>query len=143
MGNIRTCGLVHKLSQYLHNAASSKLNSQPLGPTLTLTLALTLALTLTLAVTLALALTLTAGLPSQSPHSDKRSTVTQHTCSMLCSKAGSTSFTVRSTRTPPTIRKHRLPGSTFFRAPITRLEGRGGEGRGGEGRGGEGDRGND
>lgn len=44
------------------------------------------------------------------------------TCSLLVSKAGRTSFTVLSTSTPPTRRKHFLEGSTSFRVSITKLE---------------------
>lgn len=43
------------------------------------------------------------------------------TCSLLDSRAGKTSFTVLSTSTPPTKRKHFLEGSTSFRVSITKL----------------------
>lgn len=43
------------------------------------------------------------------------------TCSLLDSRAGSTSFTVLSTSTPPTRRKHFLEASTSFRVSITNL----------------------
>ena len=45
------------------------------------------------------------------------------TFSVFVLKAGSTSCTVRSTRTPPTKRKHFLPGSMSFNVSITRLHG--------------------
>lgn len=45
----------------------------------------------------------------------------QLTCSLLFSRAGSTSLTVRSTSTPPTMRKHLRVSSTSFRVSITRL----------------------
>ena len=44
------------------------------------------------------------------------------TCSWLVRSAGRTSFTVRSTRTPPTSRKHFRSESTSFRASITKLQ---------------------
>ena len=44
------------------------------------------------------------------------------TCSLLFSRAGRTSFTVLSTRTPPIMRKHRLSDSTPFNASITMLQ---------------------
>ena len=44
-----------------------------------------------------------------------------HTCSLLRSRAGSTSFTVRSTKTPPTNLKHLLPPSTPFSTSTTSL----------------------
>ena len=46
----------------------------------------------------------------------------ERTCSKLCSRAGMTSFTVLSTNTPPTIRKHFLSGSTPFRVSRTILQ---------------------
>lgn len=44
------------------------------------------------------------------------------TCWWLCSSAGNTSLTCRSTSTPPTSRKHRLSGDTPFNALITDLQ---------------------
>lgn len=44
------------------------------------------------------------------------------TWSLLFSSAGRTSLTVLSTSTPPIIRKHRLSGSTPFKASITILQ---------------------
>jgi len=46
----------------------------------------------------------------------------QLTCCLLFSSAGSTSFTVLSTNTPPIIRKQRLSGSAPLSASMTVLQ---------------------
>ena len=53
------------------------------------------------------------------------------TCLWLYSSAGNTSFTVLSTKTPPTIRKHFLSGAVLFSVSITKLK-REGQGKRGE-----------
>lgn len=46
----------------------------------------------------------------------------ERTFSAFDRRAGSTSCTVRSTSTPPTMRKHFLPGSMSFNVSITKLQ---------------------